>query len=458
MFLTRIEILGYRGFRQRQGLDFAIPNGTPGGGLTILTGPNNAGKSSITECLRARSGDSVSFTIGTRNAAVEAIEIVYVFGEKQETIKSLTKGSSETVREGISDRSILVLPARRTFSPYFGKVERSRDTYVQISTLPAQRSFLLAHFEGRLFTILKTPDAFNDLLEKALGFRPTWTIDQSDQGPYFLKFFNGEQPHSSDGMGDGIVSVFAIVDSLYDSKPGDIIVIDEPELSLHPALQKRIARLLIDFSKDRQIIISTHSPYFVDLSVLASGGTLARVTATDGGTKIHQLSSDSRLSIKALSENNLHNPHVFGLDARELFFQEDHIILTEGQEDVLLYPKVSEQVGVEIAGNFFGWGVGGAGNMLRLCKILEDLGFRHVAALLDGDKASQLDKLRKSFPRYFFNCIPAADIRTKPARKASEPISGLLDEKLTVRPEFVEPLKTILSAVSTHLRAKKSAH
>lgn len=69
-------------------------------------------------------------------------------------------------------------------------------------------------------------------------------------------------------MGEGIVSIFAIVDSLYDSKPGDVIVIDEPELSLHPALQKRVNNLLCRFASDRQIVVSTHSPYFIDLKAL----------------------------------------------------------------------------------------------------------------------------------------------------------------------------------------------
>jgi predicted ATPase len=74
--------------------------------------------------------------------------------------------------------------------------------------------------------------------KKALGFRPHWTIDQSSQGTYYLKFSNDDKHHSIDGMGDGIVSLFSIVDALSDSKPGDIIVNDKPELSLHPGLQK----------------------------------------------------------------------------------------------------------------------------------------------------------------------------------------------------------------------------
>jgi predicted ATP-dependent endonuclease of OLD family len=455
MALTRIEILGYRGFRERGAMDFAVPNGEAGSGLTLLTGPNNAGKSCILECLRARLGnEAVSFTAGTRNADIESVEIKYFVNGNEETLKSIAKGSSETVSAGVdAGFHIFVLPSRRAFNPYFSRAEWSRDQYLKNTGLPSQRSSVLTGFEYRLFNTIKNPAPFNSLLGEALGFEPTWTIDKSDQGQYFLKFFNGKHSHSSDGMGEGIISIFSIVDSLYDSKPGDVVVIDEPELSLHPSLQKRVSALLGRFSKDRQIVVSTHSPYFVDLCALANGGQLARITTTESGTRIHQLTTDAKDSIKKLSDGNLYNPHVFGLDARELFFQEDQIILTEGQEDVLLYPRVAEQLGVEITGSFFGWGVGGASNVAHLCLILKDLGFKKVAGLLDGDKADEAVRLKSAFPDFYFDCIPAKDIRTKSARSAMEAVAGLLDTKMTVKPEFVAPMKAMLSGLSNHMNS-----
>jgi predicted ATPase len=453
MLLTRIEILGYRGFRQRGGMDFALPNGAHGSGLTMLTGPNNAGKSCILECLRARSGNSnPSFTVGTRHAEIQEVEIKYVVNGKNESIKSVAKGSSEAQKHDVDNNiNFLVLPSRRAFSPYFSKGEWGRQQYTDAG-LPPQRQSTLSHFEYRLFTILKNPDTFNTLLEAALGFKPSWTIDQSDQGQYFLKFFNGDHSHSSDGMGEGIISIFSIVDALYDSKPGDVVVIDEPELSLHPSLQKRTAAMLSRFAADRQIVISTHSPYFINLRALNNGGHLVRVTTTAGkGTQISSLTKESKDAIKQLSEGNLYNPHVFGLDARELFFQEDRIVLTEGQEDVLLYPTVAEQAGASVAGGFFGWGVGGAGNFPYLCLILKDLGFEKVAGLLDGDKAAEARKLSEAFPSYFFACIPTKDIRTKPARKATEDVAGLLDEKMMLKPEYVEELTKLFGALTKHM-------
>ena len=456
MSLTRIEILGYRGFRERGVLGFATPNGSSGSGLTVLTGPNNAGKSCILECLRARSSASgrVSFTTGTRNSEVESVEIKYIVNGKDENLKSISKGSSETTTSGI-DQSfhILVLPSRRAFSPYFGKGAWSRDQYISNSVLPPQRSSTLSGFEYRLFNTMKSPGPFNSLLKEVLGFEPVWTIDQSDQGQYFLKFFSGKHTHSSDGMGEGIISIFAIVDALYDSKPGDVIVIDEPELSLHPSLQKRVAALINRFAGDRQVVVSTHSPYFVDLRSLGNGGHLARVTTTDAGTQIFELSKLSKDSIRKLSEGNIYNPHVFGLDARELFFQEDRIILTEGQEDVLLYPRVAEQLRATIEGSFFGWGAGGAGNIAHICRILKDLGFRKVAGLLDNDKAAEAAKLAHDFPEFLFVSIPAKDIRTKPARDASDEVVGLLDDKLVIRPQFAEAIKNTFDSLLSHMNS-----
>lgn len=453
MSLTRMEVLGFRGFKTLGTINFSVPNGEHGSGLTIITGPNNAGKSSILECLRARAGHQPpSFTVGARNANVEEVEIKYFINGKQETIKSIKKGSSETKNEGVDPNfHVFVLPSRRAFNPYFGRAEHSREQHLSQSALTSQRSSMLSGFEYRLFTVLKNQAAFNEILHEVLTFKPEWSIDQSDQGQYFLKFFNGDDSHSSDGMGEGIVSIFSIVDSLYDSKPGDVIVIDEPELSLHPALQKRVATLLCRFARDRQIVVSTHSPYFVDLKALSNGGHLARVVTGGEGTKIYEISAAAKGSISRLAEGNLYNPHVFGLDARELFFQEDQIILTEGQEDVLLLPRIAAQVNKQIVGSFFGWGAGGASNIWHLCCVLKDLGYKKVAGIFDEDKIEEMTKVATEFPEFHFACIPAKDIRTKLPRKAMAEVKGLLDDKLELKKEYSAPMQELFNSLDKHM-------
>ncbi|MCX7759487.1 MAG: ATP-binding protein, partial [bacterium] len=50
-----------------------------------------------------------------------------------------------------------------------------------------------------------------------------------------------------------------------------ILLIDEPESNLHPVAQKWFAKKLYEFSKEGlQIVISTHSPYFINLDYIDS--------------------------------------------------------------------------------------------------------------------------------------------------------------------------------------------
>lgn len=468
MFLRSMKIVGYRGFQQEQEISFAIPKQddvTEGGGLTIITGSNNAGKSSIIECLKAREGyNTPSFPSGTRNGLTEEVSIKYLFGtlkdeyreerKYEEILKSTRKGSSETrFVEEKCEQKIFVVPSRRAFEPYFGKSETNRESYIQNNGFQAKRSSVLNNFAYRLFSIEKDDEAknrFDDILEKVLGFRPEWAIDQNEQQQYFLKFISGRYSHSSNGMGEGIVSIFVIVDALYDSQQGDIIVIDEPELSLHPSLQKRLSKLFVEYARDRQIVISTHSPYFVDINALSNGAVLARVISSNEGTKIYQLLPESTDLIARLANNNLYNPHTWGLDAREFFFQEDGIILVEGQEDVILYPKIAEQLNKKLQGSFFGWGVGGAGNIQYLCKIAKDLGFKKVAAILDGDKRENFESLKEQFPEYGFEIIPADDIRTKPARDAVAEKQGLLNKDKVLQEHYRDDMSNIFDSLNEY--------
>jgi AAA15 family ATPase/GTPase len=67
-------------------------------------------------------------------------------------------------------------------------------------------------------------------------------------------------------LGSGYEMIFSLIYSYYLSKKGNkklIILIDEPELHLHPKLQSDFISLLLEFSTDSQIILSTHSPLFV---------------------------------------------------------------------------------------------------------------------------------------------------------------------------------------------------
>ena len=164
------------------------------------------------------------------------------------------------------------------------------------------------------------------------------------------------------------------------------------------------------------------------------------------------MSDDSRSLIDKLANGNLYNPHTWGLDAREFFFQEDGIILVEGQEDVILFPEIAKQLGKEIQGSFFGWGAGGAGNIPNLCNIAKDLGFKKVAVIFDGDKQKEFASLKETFPHYNFQIIPADDIRTKEARKAVNEKQGILDKDRTIQEKYREDMNVIFDNLNEYFK------
>ena len=93
------------------------------------------------------------------------------------------------------------------------------------------------------------------------------------------------------------------------------MVIDEPELSLHPAYQKKTLNLIKEFAKDRQIVISTHSPYFVDLQSLVEGANLYRTLKNpQGDIEVHRLSNTAKSSLAGFMKD-LNQPHTFGTEA-----------------------------------------------------------------------------------------------------------------------------------------------
>ena len=49
MKFKELSIEYYSGFYEPNKLDFAIPNGKPGSGLTVIIGENNTGKTSIVD-------------------------------------------------------------------------------------------------------------------------------------------------------------------------------------------------------------------------------------------------------------------------------------------------------------------------------------------------------------------------------------------------------------------------
>lgn len=455
--IKKLSISGFRGFGENQTISFAVPDGEkPGSGLTIITGANNSGKTTIVESIRAFNGrQEPTFSEGRRNIQTGGkVELKLVDeNDREYKIVSVSSGGSSTERSssaGEFSHHIYVLQSRRYVPFEFGKIVTSKEGYIdQALSIHAQRSGILDQFEYRIFQIDKDREQFDALIKSLLGKDFQWTIEQRDSGSFYIKYTYGNVSHSGEGIGDGIWSIFTICAALYDSADNTTIVIDEPELSIHPALQKKLIKLFIEYSTKRQIILCTHSPYFIDWNAIADGANLIRVTKENINSKCYQIKDESRKILRGII-TDLNNPHTLGIEASEVFFMEDGIILVEGQEDVVIYNRISQELGIPFNGVFFGWGAGGAPKIKVFLSLFRDLGYKKVVAIYDGDKREEADQTKREFPQYGFFVIAQDDIRDKKERKIQGK-SGITYDNGKLKDEFRDYASSLIKDINNYL-------
>jgi predicted ATP-dependent endonuclease of OLD family len=97
----------------------------------------------------------------------------------------------------------------------------------------------------------------------ALSFIDNW---QPFDKCFFAEQKENHHQISLDRLGSGYEMIFALLYSFYLAQQSGkqlIVLLDEPELHLHPYLQERFVRVLLEFAKTDQIILTTHSPLLV---------------------------------------------------------------------------------------------------------------------------------------------------------------------------------------------------
>ena len=93
-------------------------------------------------------------------------------------------------------------------------------------------------------------------------------IENNQDGEYYFKSRKYAKPLKISNLSAGMKS-FALIKRLLETgelKEKDVIILDEPEIHLHPEWQLLYAQLIVLLQKqfDLSMVITTHSPYFLD--------------------------------------------------------------------------------------------------------------------------------------------------------------------------------------------------
>lgn len=73
---------------------------------------------------------------------------------------------------------------------------------------------------------------------------------------------------SASQVSDGVLLILAYLTVLYLPQPPRVVLVEEPENGIHPKRLQDVLRILRDLVKEQahtQVILTTHSPYVVDL-------------------------------------------------------------------------------------------------------------------------------------------------------------------------------------------------
>jgi len=125
---------------------------------------------------------------------------------------------------------------------------------------------------------------------KAFGQKETLQFKQNvgQDSPWTFDAWN---------MSDGTLRVLGLFLAVYQRGTHSLVAIEEPEATVHPAVAEIIIEVILKAAKERQIILTTHSPDILDYKSLTDG-QIRVVIMKEGKTIISPISISSREAIK----------------------------------------------------------------------------------------------------------------------------------------------------------------
>lgn len=488
MFINKLTLSNYRSIKNdNYTINFAIPDGTPGSGLTIVVGPNNVGKSNLYHALDFLFNKANPSNTKNKQRLDNISEVVAEFVDD-----NFDSSIDDYVQENKRDPFKLLVyeedgkkkfKIRRKDEDGTGSIEIWNQTAGDFKNVagidaPIQKwiQFLplwanttteeVAEYDPKsivgvllekIVEDIQTDPTYQSLhsqFDQIFGGSTTSTLSQKtasistdvsalikDQFDNINIKFKADPPKieqyikqiktlvddgdeteiSEKGSGLQRAIMIALI-QIYSkslntgtSKKPFFLFIDEPELYLNPQAQKALLSALRNISKNEQVFLVTHSPYFIDWEDYNAGAKIGKAKKVNSSTEIFWLDNPSSYS-DILGDYVLEwqQPHLLDTASKEILFSEK-IFFLEGQEDVGLIKKWAKENSKVLNFDIFGYGVGGFGKFAAFLKLAKDLGLSKVAVLYDFGTAETKQIARDSQidSAYKLLQLQANDIRDK---------------------------------------------
>ena len=309
-FITHIRFPYYRNLSPHSRIDFCFP-------ITALVGPNGCGKTSVLQALfGAPSGKSVgrfwfatsvdpidssgqrpAFIYGYRPTGESVVREVLKtrirkvtgnrvdpdYWEPSRPIKGYEMAAPPAGQERTPavERDVLYLNFRH-YLPAF-----EREFYAEVPPTGQAREYLRRRSAAlsralAANTVVSQKGSAQNKLPLSLSAEVLAEASSILQRPYkaarwiehrFFRrtwgdtaiFQSEHRTYSNAFAGSGEMAVLYLVMRITASKPGTLILLDEPEVSLHPRAQQNLLEFLLAQAKKKrlQVVFSTHSPRMI---------------------------------------------------------------------------------------------------------------------------------------------------------------------------------------------------
>jgi len=296
MHINSLYIEKYKIFEKLK-IDFRVPKESHrenGNIVNIIAGVNGSGKTSLLEWLYCIIGGKTKFCEQQKkkgiplfdNFKMSSIELYYDenletkisqenYNDYRAKIIDLKKDSKEQNGVYLAPR-IIYIPSTMTFS-YIAKTILNNafdfaNTINPNDLLGYAELFIKNYIITQERLSIKsnpterTQDAvnqFNAIFEKSELITKLVNLDIYNNNRPIFETLNGDKI-TIDKLSSGEQQLYARVVSLMILNPhNSIILIDEPEIALHPKWQIEIMKIYANIGKNNQFIVTTHSPFII---------------------------------------------------------------------------------------------------------------------------------------------------------------------------------------------------
>lgn len=237
--------------------------------------------------------------------------------------------------------------------------------------------------------------------EKFLGSNAGMNLDDGVETPVHLQG-HGAQRALIYAMIENIAQHTSVIKEGDNVSPGNkrstILLFEEPEIYLHPHLMRRLKRSLkkISSRKDWQVIITTHSPFFINVAEQPASLVIMSKNSQGGEIMLNQLKEDPfNTNEEPNARETLRATLDFHPTVAEVFFAE-RIVLVEGDSELAVLKHsdgIHEKYGINEE-NYLNTTIvscGGKWTIPSIAKVLKAFGLR-FRIIHDGDKKGLSDE------------------------------------------------------------------